>query len=70
MIATCLEATGLSPSLLDTAATPEIKAELRAATEQAQRLGLFGAPSFTIGDELFWGDDRLRAALRTASIGL
>ena len=43
------------------------KARLRAQTEEAQRLGLFGAPSFTTEDgELFWGNDRLEAALRWA----
>jgi len=40
-----------------------IKAALRAQTEEAQRLGIFGAPSFTTGGELFWGNDRLEAAL-------
>ena len=41
-----------------------IKAELRGATEQAQRLGIFGAPSFITEDgELFWGNDRLEQAL-------
>jgi 2-hydroxychromene-2-carboxylate isomerase len=43
------------------------KTRLRAQTEEAQRLGLFGAPSFTTEDgELFWGNDRLEAALRWA----
>jgi 2-hydroxychromene-2-carboxylate isomerase len=43
------------------------KTRLRAQTEEAQRLGLFGAPSFTTVDgELFWGNDRLEAALRWA----
>jgi 2-hydroxychromene-2-carboxylate isomerase len=41
------------------------KARLRTQTEEAQRLGVFGAPSFTTADgELFWGNDRLEAALR------
>jgi 2-hydroxychromene-2-carboxylate isomerase len=41
-----------------------IKAALRAQTEEAQRLGVFGAPSFVTQDgELFWGNDRLEAAL-------
>lgn len=44
-----------------------IKARLRAETEEAQRLGLFGAPSFVPADgELFWGNDRLEAALAWA----
>ena len=33
---------------------------------QAAALGLFGAPSFRVGDELFWGDDRLEEALAWA----
>ncbi|MEO0786484.1 MAG: 2-hydroxychromene-2-carboxylate isomerase, partial [Pseudomonadota bacterium] len=28
--------------------------------------GLFGAPSFTVGEELFWGDDRLEDAIAWA----
>jgi 2-hydroxychromene-2-carboxylate isomerase len=36
-----------------------VKARLKAATEEAVRLGLFGAPSFLVGDLLFWGQDRL-----------
>jgi 2-hydroxychromene-2-carboxylate isomerase len=40
------------------------KAALRAQCEEAQRLGIFGAPSFVTSDgELFWGNDRLEAAL-------
>lgn len=41
----------------------ETKAALRTQTEEAAARGLFGAPSFTIGEELFWGNDRLEAAL-------
>jgi 2-hydroxychromene-2-carboxylate isomerase len=33
--------------------------ELREATEEAERLGLCGVPSFLVGDQLFWGQDRL-----------
>lgn len=32
---------------------------LREATEEAERLGLCGVPSFLVGDQLFWGQDRL-----------
>jgi 2-hydroxychromene-2-carboxylate isomerase len=46
------------------------KARLRAQTEEAQRLGLYGAPSFvTASGELFWGNDRLEQALRWAKRG-
>ncbi|MFK7753987.1 MAG: 2-hydroxychromene-2-carboxylate isomerase [Sedimentitalea sp.] len=42
----------------------EVKADLRRATDQAQKLGVFGAPSFVTSDgTLFWGDDRLEDAL-------
>jgi len=41
----------------------ENKDALRRQTEEAASRGLFGAPSFTIGEELFWGNDRLEAAL-------
>ena len=39
---------------------------LRAITDAAEALGVFGSPTFTIGDELFWGDDRLEDALAFA----
>ena len=46
-----------------------IKAKLRAETEEAQRLGIFGAPSFVAAGELFWGNDRLEQALDFAKRG-
>jgi 2-hydroxychromene-2-carboxylate isomerase len=45
------------------AQSEDIKGRLRANTEDAQRLGIFGAPSFISGSELFWGNDRLEQAL-------
>jgi 2-hydroxychromene-2-carboxylate isomerase len=42
------------------------KDRLRAQTEEAIARGVFGAPSFLVGDELFWGNDRLEAALEWA----
>ena len=52
---------------LAAAQSDAIKARLRMQTEEAQRLGVFGAPSFTTADgELFWGNDRLEPALRWA----
>lgn len=36
-----------------------VKKLLKDATDEAVRLGLFGAPSFLVGDQLFWGQDRL-----------
>jgi 2-hydroxychromene-2-carboxylate isomerase len=43
--------------------TADNKQRLRQQTEEAQELGIFGAPSFLGGGELFWGDDRLEQAL-------
>jgi 2-hydroxychromene-2-carboxylate isomerase len=51
-------------AVLQRSQSDEIKSRLRAETEQAQKLGIFGAPSFVTADgELFWGNDRLEAAL-------
>jgi len=45
---------------------PENKEGLRKNTEEAIARGIFGAPSFTVGDELFWGNDRLEQAIAWA----
>jgi 2-hydroxychromene-2-carboxylate isomerase len=56
--------------VFDAARTDTNKARLRAQTEEAQRLGIFGAPSFVTADgELFWGNDRLERALAWAKNG-
>ena len=39
--------------------TPEIKQRLIEATEAAAARGVFGAPTFFLGDEMFFGQDRL-----------
>jgi len=55
-------------AVLTLAQSEEVKARLRTQTEQAQKLGIFGAPSFVTADgELFWGNDRLEAALNWAT---
>ncbi len=41
---------------------PEIKQSLRVQTDAAHELGVFGVPTIAIGEELFWGDDRLEDA--------
>jgi 2-hydroxychromene-2-carboxylate isomerase len=48
------------------AESSEWKPRLREQTERAERLGIFGAPSFVVGAELFWGSDRLEHALELA----
>jgi 2-hydroxychromene-2-carboxylate isomerase len=57
---------GRDDAVLARAQSDAIKQELRATTEEAQRLGIFGAPSFVAGGELFWGNDRLEQALAYA----
>ena len=66
--ARCLAVAGRDPAaLLAEAQSAEAKQRLRANTNEAIALGIFGAPSFTVGDELFWGHDRIEDALRWAT---
>ncbi len=63
----CLARSGEDPAaILEEARSPDSKARLRKQSEQAVQLGIFGAPSFLVGRELFWGNDRLEEALRWA----
>lgn len=49
---------------LEAAKSNDIRVQLRTQTEEAQQLGIFGAPTFVAPDgELFWGNDRLEQAL-------
>ncbi|MEM8653453.1 MAG: 2-hydroxychromene-2-carboxylate isomerase [Pseudomonadota bacterium] len=67
LVAEVLAEVGQDARAVCAAATrPEGKALLRQATEEALARGLFGAPSFTVGGALFWGNDRLEQALRHA----
>ena len=38
---------------------PALKEKLKQDTAAAEALGLFGVPTFVVGDELFWGHDRM-----------
>lgn len=49
--------------ILQNTSNEEVKDRLRKQTERAALLGIFGAPSFIVNEELFWGDDRLEDAL-------
>lgn len=53
-------------ALLAAAATPEVKAALRARTDAAIAAGVRGVPTVVVAGQAFWGDDRLAeaAALR------
>ena len=53
--------------VLEQARSEPLRVALRTQTEEAQRLGIFGAPTFVTSDgEMFWGNDRLEAALAWA----
>jgi len=45
--------------LSDFASSPEAQARYDAETKAASECGVFGVPSFIIGDEMWWGNDRL-----------
>jgi 2-hydroxychromene-2-carboxylate isomerase len=57
--------------VLEGATTGEAKEALKSATAEAVERGVFGAPAFFVGDEMFWGNDRLHfveAALKRDSL--
>jgi 2-hydroxychromene-2-carboxylate isomerase len=49
--------------VLALANSEETKAALETETDAARKLGIFGSPTFVVGRELFWGDDRLDDAI-------
>ena len=48
-----------APAILALTEQDAIKAALKANTEEAVARGAFGAPSLFVGEQLFWGNDRL-----------
>ncbi|MBL8351026.1 MAG: 2-hydroxychromene-2-carboxylate isomerase [Burkholderiaceae bacterium] len=59
-----IRAIGLdADDVLRRANSPENKIALKAQTPRAIERGIFGSPSFVVGRELFWGDDRLEGAI-------
>ncbi len=56
-------------AILDQAQAEPTKTLLREQTEQARVRGIFGAPTFFVGTEMFWGNDRLDDALLFAAEG-
>ncbi len=59
-ISTVARRIGADPEkVLEGAASPDAKQGLKDATSEALRRGVFGAPAFFVGDEMFWGNDRL-----------
>ncbi len=58
----------LHPRSLQTAvARDAIKARLRDATDRAGDLGVMGVPAVVVGEQVFWGDDRLEDAAAAAT---
>ena len=49
--------------IMELAASPDIKKMYENNTLEALGFGVFGAPTFSVGTELFWGDDRLEDAI-------
>ena len=58
------------PSTIAMAESDAVKHTLRERTEEARQRGVFGAPTFFVGDEMFWGNDRLDDALEFAAARL
>ena len=55
-----LREAGFDPEqMLALAGDPAIKDDLKVATQEAVQRGVFGAPTFFVGGEMFWGQDRL-----------
>ena len=61
IVAEVLTAANLdAPAILAATQEPAVKAELVTNTEAAVARGTFGIPTFYVGDEMFFGKDRLR----------
>jgi len=58
-LAALLAEAGLPAEALAAADTPQVQQRYEEATQQALQAGVFGAPSYVVDGELFWGQDRL-----------
>ena len=68
VVARCAEQCGQDArEILEQAGSEQSKERLRERSQEAERLEIFGAPSFMVGEELFWGNDRLETAVEWAS---
>jgi 2-hydroxychromene-2-carboxylate isomerase len=67
VIASILESVGQPAERIEAAQSPDAKTKLREQTDAAIAHGIFGAPSFRADGELFWGNDRLEAAVAWAA---
>jgi len=70
VVSSVLSALGVDPEpWLEQAASETTKQQLRASTDEAMAAGIFGAPTLRVGDELFWGNDRVEEAIAWARRG-
>lgn len=70
VLAAILTKFGLDAGAVIAAAnTAENKDKLKKQTEEGIARGIYGAPSFIVGEELFWGNDRLEQAIAWAKKG-
>jgi 2-hydroxychromene-2-carboxylate isomerase len=56
-----------APAMAALAGDPAVKEQLKLTTQEAVQRGVFGAPTFFVGAQMFWGQDRIdfvREALR------
>ena len=51
-------------AVMKAAERPNVKEALKSATQEALERGVIGVPTLAIGDQVFWGDDRLSEAAR------
>lgn len=58
-LAALLAENALAASLLAESEEPEVQARFEANTQRAIAAGVFGAPSYVVDGEIFWGQDRL-----------
>ena len=60
IVGSVLHAANFDPQgLLTLANEPNTKDALKLATQEAVKRGIFGAPTFFVGNQMFWGQDRL-----------
>jgi carboxymethylenebutenolidase len=59
VLAELLSEQGLDVACMDKSLSQAVQEKYEAFTEQAIAAGVFGAPSYVVGGEIFWGQDRL-----------
>lgn len=52
--------------VIEEASSAPVENAYASSTDEARRLNVFGSPSFVVGPEVFWGDDRLGDAISWA----